>query len=358
MRIAIVGAGVAGRSLFRFLELDGMIDTHAVEIFDLERPLTTCHIHPCAWGVKTPEWKRVCGMLETKPRILREFTRINQSGTMIRCELCTIDKPAFLDDICDEENIQRGSGKWQDIENWDGNCSKYDLVVDATGEKRAVLPPIPNDLKITCRQAMFKSPVENLGMSIFPSDSIGYSWTFPVNPPFVHIGQGAIKWDLNADILPETMESMEMAGVAGKDPICGWHTSKIRLMSPRHSLPICSGNVVGVGEAAGCVSPNCGAGILPGIISARMLADYILDNSSIWVQDGGPYSWGCAYEADLIRKFGFLDRETQVIRKLIDNKRVGIRDLWSLYRNTMYFGMYPGIREVISTLKRVGARFL
>jgi flavin-dependent dehydrogenase len=347
MHVAIVGAGIGGRSLYRFLELDGMLDTHDVEIFDLERPKTHCHIHPCAWGVKTPEWKRVCGMLETKPRIQREFTRINRNGTMIRCELCTIDKPIFLDDICPENNIQRGG--------FDGDYSKYDLVVDATGEKRAVLPPIKNDMKITCRQALFKSPVEDIDATIIPSKSVGYSWIFPLKFPFVHIGQGAMDWDFPP---PEIREAMEIAGVAGDDPLCGWNTSKIRLMSPRYSYPIspCK-NVVGVGEAAGCVSPNNGAGILPGIISARMLADYILDNSSGMRVDC-PGSWGYSYETALIRKFGFLDRETEIVRKLINNKRVGIRDLCCLYRNTKYFGMYPGMREVISSLKMVGARFL
>jgi flavin-dependent dehydrogenase len=343
MRIAIVGAGVGGRSLYRFLELDGMLDIHDVEIFDLERPRTGCRIHPCAWGVKTPEWKRVCEQLETKPRILREFTRINQSGTMIRCDLCTIDKPIFLDDICQEKNIQRGG--------WDGDCSKYDLVVDATGEKRAVLPPVSDEMKITCRQALFKTSIEDMDTAIIPSKSVGYAWIFPLKFPFVHIGQGAMNWDFGSHLPPETIDAMQYAGVLNKDPICGWHTSRIRLMSPRHCRPICHRNVVGIAEAAGCVSPNNGAGIIPGIISAKLLADYIHDD--VWAM-----GLGHTYETDIIRKFGFLDRETDIVRKLINNKQVGLRDLLCLYRNTRCFGMYPGFREVISSLKMVGARFL
>jgi len=343
MKIAIVGAGVSGRSLFRFLELDGMLDVHDVEIFDLERPRANCKIHPCAWGVKTPEWKRVCEKLETKPRIQREFTRITRNGTMLRCDLCTIDKPVFLDDICPGSNIQRGG--------FDGDCSKYDLVVDATGEKRAVLPPVRDELKITCRQALFKTGIEDLDIAVIASKSVGYSWIFPLKFPFVHIGQGSMNWDSSP---PEIREAMEIAGVGDHDPICGWHESKIRLMSPRHSYPICRGNVVGVGEAAGAVSPNNGAGILPGIISANMLADYIHDNISRMQHDG----WTYRYETDLIRKFSFLDRETAIVRKLIDHKRVGIRDLLCLYRNTKYFGMYPGPKQVIDTLKMVGARFV
>jgi len=350
MRIAIIGAGVAGRSLYRFLELDGMLDIHEVEIFDLERPCKSmCKIHPCAWGVKTPEWKRACAMLETKTRVLREFTRIYRNDSLVRCDLCTIDKPKFLDDICPEENIQRGG--------FDDDCSKYDLVVDATGEKRAVLPPLKDDMKITCWQAVFRADRENLDMGVFPSKSVGYSWVFPLKHPFVHIGGGAMKWDFGFTMPIETQNAMRYAGVMDKEPVCGWHESKIRLMSPIYSRPIVHQNVVGIGESVGAVSPNNGAGILPGIMSARLLADHIQDSSSN-VLVGEPGYWKRLYEMDLIKMFGFLDRETEIIKKLINRKRVGIRDYICLYHNTRYFGMYPGIKDVLITLKSVGARFL
>jgi len=350
MRIAIVGAGVAGRSLYRFLELDGMLDTHEVEIFDLERPgKSMCKIHPCAWGVKTSEWKRVCAMLETKKRVLREFTQINRSGFLMRAELCTIDKPAFLDDICPEKNIQR--------DGFDGDCSKYDLVVDATGEKRAVLPPLRDDMVHICRQAVFRTQIENLDISVFPTGGIGYGWVFPLKHPLVHVGYGAMRWDLDIVAPAGLQEAMEYAGVLDKDPVCGWHESRIRTMSPIYCRPIIHENIIGVGEAAGCTSPNNGAGILPGILSARLLADHIID-SSFNVFAWEPEYWKRLYEMDLIAMFGFLDRETEILKKLLNNKRLGIRDYLSLYRNCRYFGMYPGMTEVVRIFKKVGARIL
>jgi len=347
MRIAIVGAGVAGRSLYRFMELDGITDAHDVEIFDLERPHTRCRIHPCAWGVKTPEWERVCGMLETKKRILRKFTRINRDGEMIRCDLCTINKPKFLDDICPEDNIQRGG--------FDGDCSKYDIVVDATGEKRAILPPLKDDMKITCRQALFKTSVENIDMTIVPSPSVGYSWIFPINDRFAHIGQGAMKWDFGFVTPSETIKALKYAGVENEEPVCGWYESQIRLMAPAYSVPITSENVVGVGEAAGCVSPHTGAGIMTGILSARLLADYIMDSDDDFLCI---MQWMHQYERAIISEFGFLNRETRIIRKIVNNKPLNLLDLICLYRNIRYFGMYPGPKQVIDQLKMVGARFL
>jgi flavin-dependent dehydrogenase len=148
---------------------------------------------------------------------------------------------------------------------------------------------------------------------------------------------------------------MRHADVLEKEPVCGWHDSRIRTQSPLYCRPIVYGNVVGVGEAAGCTSPNNGAGILPGIMSARLLADHILDNSSnIFV--GEPDYWKRLYEIDLIKMFGFLDRETEILKKLLNHKRLGIRDYYSLYRNCRYFGMYPGMSEVVRIFKKVGAR--
>lgn len=348
MQIAIVGAGVAGRSLWRFMELDGMLDTHEVEIFDVERPCKSmCKIHPCAWGVKTSEWKRACAMLETKTHIQRVFTQVNQDGNMMPCELATIDKPFFLDDICPEENVQR--------DGFDGNCSKYDLVVDATGEKRAVLPPLKDDMVHVCRQAVFSTHVEDLDIAVFPGPNIGYAWVFPLKHPFVHVGYGAVRWNLDFVTPDELIKAMRHADVLEKEPVCGWHDSRIRTMSPVYCRPITYGNVVGVGEAVGCTSPNNGAGILPGIMSARLLADHILDSSSnIFVEE--PDYWKRLYEIDLIKMFGFLDRETEILKKLLNYKRLGIRDYYSLYRNCRYFGMYPGMSEVVRIFKKVGAR--
>ena len=358
MRIAIVGAGVAGRSLWRFMELDGMLDIHEVEIFDIERPHTRCQIHPCAWGVKTPEWKRVCSMLETKPHILREFTRLNRSGNMSRSTLCTIDKPMFLADICPEDNIQRDAlGDVTQEEGYSNLVHHYDLVVDATGVKRAILPSLADDMIHTCRQALFSTHIEDLDISVFPAPNIGYSWVFPLNHPFVHIGQGAVKWDLGITISPEIMEAMEYAGVMGKKPICGWHESKLRTMSPRYCRPITSRNVVGVGEAVGCTSPNNGAGILPGILSAQLLAECIPDTPSD-MSTTDPNHWQHRYEDDLIEMFSFLDRETEILKRLLNYKRLGIRDYISLYQNCRYFGMYPGMREVVRIFKMVGARLI
>jgi len=336
------------------MELDGMLDQHEVEIFDIERPRKSmCKIHPCAWGVKTPEWKRVCALLETKPRILREFTRILRNGNPMRAELCTIDKPVFLDDICPEKNIQRNE--------FDGDCSKYDLVVDATGEKRAVLPSLhlfhSPDMVHACQQAMFKTHLTDLDISVFPAKGIGYAWVFPLNHPYVHIGYGSMKFDLGMKRTKELIEALSYAGVLNEEPVCGWHESKIRTMSPRYCRPITWGNIVGIGEAVGCTSPNNGAGILPGILSAELLANHLLDSSSnIFV--GEPDYWKRLYEADLIRMFAFLDRETEILKKLTNHKRLGIRDYISLYRNCRYFGMYPDMMEVIRIFKGVGARIL
>lgn len=338
MRIAIVGAGIAGRALFRFLELQ---DRYDVEIFDIKHG-NRCGIHPCAWGVEQTKFMLAHAHLQLPMKTVhRNFSELNHDGEMIRCSLCTFDKPAFLEQMCSSDNIRIGFVL--------SPSNDYDLIVDATGEKRALLPGIPDDMKITCRQALYRTDREDLRISIFPSKSVGYAWVFPLDNGLVHIGQGAMKWEnigvpsLGKSVPAETWEAMRYAGVECNKPICECK-SKERLLTPAYCQPIAWRNIVGVGESIGAVSPHSGAGIIPSITSARLLAENINDPQ--------------AYERAVIEEFAFMDRETEIVKKLISGRRVGLRDLICLYKNDRWFGLYPGPRQIIRALRRFGARFI
>ena len=342
MRIAIVGAGIAGRALWRFLELQ---DRHDVEIFDIKRG-NRCGIHPCAWGVEQTKLREACEQLQLPVKIYRNFSELNHDGDMIRCSLCTFDKPAFLEQMCSSDNIRIGFVL--------SPSNDYDLIVDATGEKRAILPGIPDDMKITCRQALYRTDKEDLRISMFPaSRSLGYAWVFPLDNGLVHIGQGAMNWEninigvpsIGKSSPEETWKAMRYAGVAGKKPICECE-SKERLLTPTYCQPIAWRNIVGVGESIGCVSPHSGAGIIPSITCARLLAENIGEDHRFR-----------HYKAAVMKEFAFMDRETEIVKKIISGRRVGLRDLICLYKNDRWFGLYPGPRQIIRALRRFGARF-
>ncbi|MEA3340022.1 MAG: hypothetical protein U9R15_08655 [Chloroflexota bacterium] len=342
MRIAIVGAGIAGRALWRFLELQ---DRHDVEIFDLKQG-NRCGIHPCAWGVEQTKFRLAHTHLQLPiETVYRNFSELNLDGDMIKCNLCTFDKPAFLEQMCSSDNIQTGVVL--------SPHNDYDLIIDATGEKRAILPQIPDDMKITCRQTLYKTHTEDLDISMFPSKSVGYAWAFPLDNGFVHIGQGAMKWE-NISIPSrgksapeETWKAMRYAGVTGKEPVCGVKESKIRLLTPAYCQPIAWRNIVGVGESIGAVSPHSGAGIIPSITCARLLAENIDEDHRFR-----------HYTAAMMKEFAFMDRETEIVKKLITGRRVNLRDLICLYKNDRWFGLYPGPVQIIRALRGFGARFI
>ena len=329
MRIAIVGAGVGGRALYRLLEIEGGND---VEIFDIKQT-TKCGISPCGWGVCTQDFRKVHEDLQMQVQTIRDTYDVLQVDDMeVPCDLCTFDKPSFLDQICHPKHVIRDRPE----------LAEYDLIVDATGSARAILPSITDDLKITCRQAKYKTS-ETGKIAIFPSTSVGYAWIFPLNCSMVHIGQGVMKWDPSLGIPPETHKAKSQCNVYGESPECAC-MSEVRLLTPSYCKPIVHKNIVGVGEAAGCVGPMCGAGVVPAIRSAILLADNIDDLQR--------------YEQMLISDFSYLDREVRIVRKLEAGRRLSLIDLAVLYRNCRRFGIFPGWRELVKILNMLGGRIL
>ena len=329
MRIAIIGAGVGGRALYRLLEIEGGND---VEIFDIKQT-TECGISTCGWGVCTQDFRKVHEDLQMQVQtIMHRYDVLHVNDMVVPCDLCTFDKPRFLDQICHPKHVIRDPPE----------LAEYDLIVDATGSARAILPPIIDDLKITCRQAKYRTSATGK-IAIFPSTSVGYAWIFPISDSMVHIGQGAMKWDPALGIPPETHKAKSQCGVYGERPECAC-MSEVRLLTPSYCTPIVHKNVVGVGEAAGCVGPMCGAGVIPAIRSAVLLADNIDDLQR--------------YEQMMISDFSFLDREVRIVRKLDAGRRLSLIDLACLYRNCRRFGIFPGGRELVKILKMLGGRFV
>lgn len=329
MRIAIIGAGVGGRSLYRLLEIEGGND---VEIFDIEQT-NKCGISSCGWGVRTRDFRKAAVDLQMNIQtITHRYDVLQVDGMAVPCDLCTFDKPRFLDQICDPKNVIRDPPKLEE----------YDLIVDATGSARAILPPITADLKITCRQAKYRTS-SSPEIAIFPSTSVGYAWIFPLSDSMVHIGQGMMKWDPTIGIPMGNYKAKLQCDVHGERPECAC-VSDVRLLTPSYCRPIVHKNVVGVGEAVGCVGPMCGAGIIPAIQSAVLLADNIDDLQR--------------YEQMLISDFSFLDREVRIIMKLDAGRRLSLIDLACLYRNCRQFGISPGWRELITIMKMLGGRLM
>jgi len=324
MKIAIVGAGVAGRALYRFLELDGFSD---VDIYELKQS-TKCGISPCGWGVCTNDFYKALNALQIRGETTN-YKNAQIGDISTKCDLSTFDKPSFLHRMCPKGKIKSAGNR---------RSGEHDLIVDATGTARALLPPIKEDQKIVCVQQRYKVN-KGLGIVISPSDSIGYAWLFPLDNMMVHIGSAFVK----TSGLGAIEKMKELASITDPRPICTCR-SEIRMLSPKHCEPIIKGKIVGIGEAVGTVSPLCGAGIIPSIQSARLLADNI-DNKERYAQK-------------LIKKFSYLDREVDILRKITTGKNINAVDMLTMRGNAARFGIFYGWKDAIEFVKSLGGKIL
>jgi hypothetical protein len=127
LNIAIVGDGIAGRTLHRLLKAQAM----AVELFG-ERKKTHCRIRSCGFGTSAAcvDFVRRLG-IAPEEYVVSRHPGITIAGRRIPGDIYSIDKPRLLAALS------------ADVRYDPPSLDQYDLVVDATGVRRAVAPPIP-----------------------------------------------------------------------------------------------------------------------------------------------------------------------------------------------------------------------
>jgi flavin-dependent dehydrogenase len=313
LKIAIAGLGIAGAYLFRLLRKEGF----SPDVYETPHK-TVCGIHPCAWGTSRGFTELVKEAdLDPNDYIIGRFDHILFDDIRVKADFVTFDKPRFVNALSQSSEVRLTPL----------NPSGYDRIIDATGVARAYLPPIQNDLLMKCIQFKVKSNESNevkikLG-------GVGYAWHFPLGD-HVHIGFGSLREDPKNRINGTTL-----AGWNVNEPICGCR-GVVRLSAPNASRPFAvngSPQIIGVGEAIGCVSPLVGDGIVSGMRSVRIL----LDN---WDDPEG-------YTEKLLREFSWLDRERKVVDKLAGSRSLSILDAWVLLENShRRMGMRMGVIDV------------
>ena len=191
MKIAIAGLGPAGSYLAARLS-----SQHQVEVFEgqqKERFMTTC-----AWGTGYEGIKpflREVG-LNFDDYVFHRGRRIYVSAydaiTIMKAPyLTTFDKPKLLLDMANGVNVHYGTYvRPGDLE------SKYDLVVDATGPYRRLLPKVDtgNDLILPTVQYLVKykkAPFDDFYVEPFSSYT-GYLWYFPLQDGTAFLGAGDV----------------------------------------------------------------------------------------------------------------------------------------------------------------------
>lgn len=265
MKIAVVGLGVAGAYL-----TSRLVDSH--QVIGFERFTRERFDAVCAWGTAKggiKEYSKKVG-LNFEDYILHDGRemQVDLGGVdlWIRLKgLCTFDKKRFVEDMVNAHEVRFGC----DIRRLP--AGDFDLVMDATGLYRPLLPPIKRDTWIPTLQYLVKfqePPFDDF--YIRPSPGLtGYLWYFPLGNGYAHVGAGDY-YKRHLAYLEEFMNRYrgEVVKRVGRP---------IRITPPALAEPFYQGRVIGVGESIGTVYPLLGEGIIPSLKCAELLVESSLE---------------------------------------------------------------------------------
>jgi hypothetical protein len=289
---------------------------------------TACGINPCAWGTSRDFIELVSDAgLRPERYILQKTDHVWMDNVRIPGDLMTFDKPGLIRDLLQGSSIRRNPL----------DVTAYDRVIDATGISRSYLPPIRGDVLLPCIQRRIETS-EPLGNRI-KLGGVGYAWIFPLSRFGYHIGCGSLAGDPGAYL--RTLGWEENLGSSPSKKVLCACSGSVRLTGPSASQPFVTKKakqeIWGVGESIGCVAPLAGDGVAPGMKSVQIL----LQN---WENPE-------AYTKSILKEFQWMEKERQVIDKLLSKGRLGIRDAWVLKKNSRRMGMKVGVKEALGFLR-------
>ena len=342
MKVAIVGAGIAGGYLACLLQQRGIIP----DVYEGGDQAGACGCRSCGWGA--PE--RIgsyLGAVELDPEdyLLEPMGTMNFDRLVARTPLYTIHKPRLLHDL--REGLRIFPRHISDPE-----IDLYDIIVDATGIHRALLPPCSSDLALPTLQYRIK--VEPKGNQVLKPGvygnqipGLGYLWVFPLGQGIYHIGVGGICLHQQEAILEHYFQELSEKFTLLRLCSC---SGKVRVASPHYSAPLMvwrqreneiSQRIIGVGESIGTVSPFTGEGIIYSLQCAKLLADSWPDER--------------IYSSRVLSLFHWMKKERETLEYLLSEGRTKgprLRDRWRFFCNAQRSGIDLPMLEAF---KRMGS---
>jgi flavin-dependent dehydrogenase len=342
MNVAIVGAGIAGSYLGYLLERKGI----RPDVYEQGECATTCRFRSCGWGAQSGIGSYLTGAgLDLDDYLLSSMESMQFDQLVARTGLCTIDKPALIRDLRAGLSIIPRSVTSDDIEH-------YDIIVDATGIARSLLPPCTSDLilptlqhRVTIEPAHGDLPGPGVYGNQVPG--LGYIWVFPLGRHQYHIGAGGLVFDQYGEILDRFFS--DLSGKYSLTKVCSC-SGEIRVASPYYAQPFVSvrrredgapQRIIGVGESIGTVSPFTGEGIIYSMECARELV-------GSWPDED-------LYTSRILSRFGWMKKERETLDYLLaTGQQTGprLRDRWRFYRNARRSGVRLPLQEAF---RRMGS---
>ncbi len=401
MRIAIVGCGVAGSYL-----LNRIPPGHEVEAFEMREKDKWWAV--CAWGTSEPYISDLVSKvgLNFHDYVLFRGKKMivdpgNGKGTFgINLNgLVTFDKTALFRDMKKGKNIHWGAHP-KDINELKG----FDMVIDATGFHRSLMPKLDRDAAIPCFEVEVegKFPWDDFYIRPYPGLS-GYFWYFPLGEGRGHIGAGDFRSQYRGEIesmvqkygwkvvrrigRPVRILPPEYIGPFYTEPKCTAcgktvHNTRILKGEARAGQAQAATNVgaggqlattfagdggaarsgatgagmcactsprpdaplvVGVGESVGSVYPLLGEGIIPSMECVDLFVDHMDDLG--------------AYQSAVIRHFELYGKVYRFIKSKMDGNFSVLRqfpELWSIYRhmktNERRYGLETHLGDILKVI--------
>jgi flavin-dependent dehydrogenase len=342
VKVAIVGAGIAGGYLARLLEQKGIIP----DVYEGGDHGTSCGFRSCGWGAPDTTGTLLDRAgLDLDDYLLEPMVTMNFDGLVASTPLYTLNKPRLIQDLRSGLRITR---RWITDREADG----YDVVVDATGISRALLPSCSSDLTLPTLQhrvTVMPRGGRVLAPGVYGNQipGLGYIWVFPLGRNQYHIGAGGLAFDRYGEILEQFFNDLSPAYTLTRHCSC---SGQVRVASPWYSQPLVSvrnwengrlQRIIGVGESIGTVSPFTGEGIIYSLQCAKILADSWPDEK--------------AYVSRVLSRFGWMKKERETLDYLLSGgQETGprLRDRWRFYRNARRSGVRLPMLEAF---KRMGS---
>jgi len=342
MKIAIAGAGIAGGYLAKLLGQREIFP----DVYDGMDHDTRCRCRSCGWGVpRAIETYLTAVGLDFDQYLLEPMSTMNFDGLVAKTPLCTIDKPRLIRDLLRGTRLQRRALAPEDAED-------YDIVVDATGIARALLPPCRSDLTLPTLQ--HQVIVESnggkrleAGVSGERIPGLGYLWIFPIGNNHYHIGIGGIGLVQLDNLLDRFYE--DSSDRFSFTRLCSCEGS-VRVASPYYSTPFYFRKrrkdkmpqvIVGIGESVGTVAPFTGEGIVPSLECARIFTDTWPDYER--------------YSRSVLARFAWMRKERETLDYLLSQEGKNgprLRDRWRFFCNARRSGI--GL-PMLEAFRRMGS---
>lgn len=243
----ICGLGVSGSYLFRRLTDLGF----NVNAYDVKRP---DYYIPCGYATnerKIEEYCKLAGM-NFDDYVISRADDVIVAGdnfaehTFKSLGLCTFDKNRFEHDMIKDLKIMKS------MPNYSNGVS-----LDCSGISRALLGQSSDDYSMGAIEYLTDNAHHKSFYFNFYSKARGYFWEFPMGDRY-HVGAGGLDQAENL----RRIDSYHKILVTGR---------RIRLKPLFENMS--KENIIGIGEAIGCVSPITGEGIVPSLKSAELFIE-------------------------------------------------------------------------------------